>query len=237
MGKRTLTRRGASTLQAIGLTIGILLIAGGALLPVLGSLFNRSSTLSPEEQQQLVTEYVSTVGFDAFVGDSPRKGAEDPTSLIFEFSDFQCPFCAQAAPIVRELIEKRGDSVMVVYKHLPLAAIHPEAVPAARASWAAGQQDKFWEYHDALFENQASLGEDLYVQLAQDFGLDVDRFNQDRNSSEALSAIEADLALANEFRFQGTPTFMVNDFIIPGVPSLEGFEQILDQFEQNAPNT
>lgn len=237
MGKRTLTRRGASALQVIGLTLGVLLIAGGALFPVLSSLFSSSSGPEPEAQQQLVSEYVNANGFEAIVGNSPRKGAEDPKALVFEFSDFQCPFCAQAAPVVRELIEKRGDSVSVVFKHLPLAAIHPEAVPAARASWAAEQQGKFWEYHDALFQNQTSLGDNLYVQLAQELGLDIDRFNADRNNAEALAAIEADLALANRFQFRSTPTFMVNDLIIPGVPSLEGFEQILDHFEQNAPNT
>ena len=237
MGKQTFTRRGASAIQAIGLILGVLLIAGGALFPVISGLFSSSSNPGPEEQQQVVSEYVNENGFEAVVGNSPRKGAEDPTALVFEFSDFQCPFCAQSAPVVRELIEKHGDSVLVVFKHLPLAAIHPEAVPAARASWAAEQQGKFWEYHDALFANQGSLGDELYVQLAEDLGLDIDRFNQDRSSPEALTAIEADLALAREFQFSSTPTFMVNDLIIPGVPSLELFEQVFDHFEQNAPNS
>ena len=68
------------------------------------------------------------------------------------------------------------DDVLYVYKHLPLTQIHPEAIPSARASWAAQQQGQFWPYHDALFANQARLGSELYPEIAQDLGLDMDQF-------------------------------------------------------------
>ena len=238
MAKLTLNQRGASTLQMLGLGIGVLVIAGVGVLPLLGTLGgNNPSGPEAEERQEFVSQYVSEKGYAELVGNSPRKGAEEPKVIVFEFSDFQCPFCAQASPVVRELIEKHGDSVMVVYKHLPLAQIHPEAIPASRAAWAAAQQEKFWEYHDALFENQEELGEDLYVRLAEELEIDVDRFNEDRNSRDSRVAIEADLALARDLQLRSTPTFIMNDLLIPGAPTLEFFEEVLTQLENQPSNS
>jgi protein-disulfide isomerase len=102
-------------------------------------------------------------------------------------------------------------------------------MPAAKAAWAAGQQDQFWLYHDGLFVNQNRLGEDLYIELAEAMQLDMEQFNRDRASPEAEAAIQQDLELAQQLRLQGTPSFIMNDLLIPGGAPPQLFEEIFNQ--------
>ncbi len=87
------------------------------------------------------------------IGESPTTGSPTSKIVLVEFSDFQCPYCAEAHKTLKQLLAKHQNDVTLVYKYLPLAPIHDEALPAAKAAWAANQQGKFWEYHDALFAN------------------------------------------------------------------------------------
>lgn len=142
------------------------------------------------------------------LGHSPTTGAANGKMLIVEFSDFQCPFCAKAHTSLQQLVAERPN-VQLVYKHLPLVSIHDQALPAALAAWAAGAQGKFWDYHDALFSQQSQLGEALYLNAARSLGLDLDRFNHDRQSKAAIAAITSDTELAKELGIAGTPSFVV----------------------------
>jgi protein-disulfide isomerase len=146
--------------------------------------------------------------------------------VIIEFSDFQCPFCSRTQPTLKALL-KQYPEVSLAYKHLPLAQIHDQAVPAAKAAWAAQQQGKFWEYHDFLFANQQNLSEEYYQALAVELELDLDQFNRDRNSEEAKDAINADLAMAQELGATGTPFFVVNGEPVFGALSLADFAQLI----------
>ncbi|NER04425.1 MAG: thioredoxin domain-containing protein, partial [Okeania sp. SIO3C4] len=83
------------------------------------------------------------------IGNSPTFGSTEQKIVLFEFSDFQCPFCSRVQGNLKEFMDKHQDRVTLVFKHLPLVRIHPQAIPAAKASWAAQQQGKFWEYHDS----------------------------------------------------------------------------------------
>lgn len=142
------------------------------------------------------------------IGESPVRG--NPTApLLVEFSDFQCPYCAQAHRALLPLLEQQGKGLRLVFKHFPLSQIHPQAMPAARAAWAAGRQGKFWPFHDALFRDQAKLGDDLYEAVANNLGLNLDQFNRDRNGEASLRAIRQDFALAERLELQGTPTFLL----------------------------
>ena len=161
------------------------------------------------------------------IGASPSTGAADAKIILIEFSDFQCPFCRKAHVTIKQFMDKNGDKVKLVYKHLPLAQIHPQAIPAAEASIAAQQQGKFWEYHDALFENQARLGEELYLEIAKDLNLDLDRFKGDRK--KARKTLEQDLALARKLLVNGTPTFFMNEETFAGAVSLSDLEQALER--------
>jgi protein-disulfide isomerase len=144
------------------------------------------------------------------IGNSPAKGAAEQKIVLMMFSDFQCPYCASAHETVNQFMEKNQSKVTLVYKHLPLVKIHPEAMNSAKASWAALKQGKFWEYSDALFKQQDKLGEQFYVDTAKSLKLDVEKFNKDRKSEAANNAIEEDIKMAEKLGVPGTPFLVMN---------------------------
>lgn len=161
------------------------------------------------------------------IGNAPRRG--DGKIVMVMFSDFQCPYCAKAHETMQALLQRRGKDVTFVYKHFPLTQIHPEALPAARAAWAAGRQGQFWAYHDALFANQARLGESLYSEIATSLKLNLARFDQDRKGPASLQAIQADLDQAESLGLNGTPTMVMNQEFLMDPFTLEALEKQLDQ--------
>lgn len=161
----------------------------------------------------------------AMIGDSPVLGAANQQIVMVEFSDFQCPFCATANQNVKQFMAKHKDKVTLVYKHFPLTQIHPEALPAASAAWAANRQGKFWEYHDALFANQAKLSESFYLETATKLKLDINKFNADRKI--APDSIVKDFRLGRQLGVEGTPTFILNGEVITGAATLADFEKAL----------
>ena len=181
--------------------------------------------------QEEVNQVLASMDRTTFIGDSPVKGNPDAEVVVVKFSDFECPFCAVAAGHMKDFVAEREDEVLYVYKHFPLTSIHPEAEPASKASWAAAQQDQFWIYHNGLFANQNRLGDELYVELAEQIGLDVEQFNRDRNSDAAQAAIDADLALVQQLQLRGTPSFLMGGLLIPqGVPT-DSFGELLDNLK------
>jgi protein-disulfide isomerase len=128
-----------------------------------------------------------------------------------QFSDFECPYCARSAPLLRRLLEDYGDDVRLVYKHFPLS-FHAHARPAAIASLAAQEQDGFWEMHDALFRQAGRLQPAEFPALAEEVGLDADRFRRDVESKwkEYQSRIDSDYALGLKVDVRGTPSLFVN---------------------------
>lgn len=182
-------------------------------------------------RQQVVSDVWQDLDRATLIGNSPTRGDADADVVVMEFSDFQCPYCARAAQEVKQFVDANTDDVLFVYKHLPLAQIHPQAIPAAKAAWAAGQQGQFWAYHDALFANQSSLGEPLYQEIATTLGLDMAQFNQDRNSEAAQRAIARDMALAAELQLNSTPTFLINDILVPGAVPASFFEEALTRLK------
>ncbi|MBI2996692.1 MAG: thioredoxin domain-containing protein [Candidatus Melainabacteria bacterium] len=164
------------------------------------------------------------------IGESPVKGEKKADYTVIAFSDFQCPFCKRGDDTIKELQKKYDKKLKYVFKHFPLG-FHPEAMPAAKAAWAAGKQGKFFEYHDKLFENQGKLGEELYVQIAKDIGLNIDKFNKDRVSEDADKGIKGDIKQAESVGIQGTPGFLLNGIKIFGAYPLDHFEKVISQLE------
>lgn len=144
------------------------------------------------------------------VGSAPVKGPKNAPITIVEFSDFQCPFCSQAVPVLKRLEEAYGSKVRVAFKHLPLETMHPQAKGAAEASLAAHEQGKFWEYHDRLFANQRALDRPSLEKYAEELGLDMKRFRQALDTGKFSAAVSADSAEAFKVGADGTPTFYVN---------------------------
>jgi protein-disulfide isomerase len=141
------------------------------------------------------------------IGQSPTTGATEQKIVLIEFSDFQCPYCAEAHKTLKQFMAKHQDEVKLVYKHFPLIEVHAEALVAAKAAWAANQQGKFWQYEDELFSNQDKLNEGFYLDTAKKLDLDLEKFNSDRNA--ALLSIQQDMQLGQQLGLSGTPFFLM----------------------------
>jgi Na+/H+ antiporter NhaA len=137
------------------------------------------------------------------------RGPEDAPVTLVEYGDFECPYCGQAEPIVRELLADRGD-VRYVWRHLPLTDVHPNAELAAEAAEAAGAQGKFWEMHDRLLQNQSALRPPALLKHAEALGLDVERFREDLRRNAYAGRLARDVESAELSGVSGTPTFFVN---------------------------
>jgi protein-disulfide isomerase len=148
--------------------------------------------------------------------------------FLVEYSDFQCPFCSRHHPTLQKVMEDYGDQVAWVYRHFPLTSIHPQAEPAANASECASEQGKFWEYADALFENQTSLSDDYYGELAGDLGLNVSKFNDCFENSKYQGEIDADAGTGRTAGVTGTPATFINGQAVSGAVPYSTFKQIID---------
>lgn len=165
-------------------------------------------------------------------GDHPVLGSPNPQIQIVEFSDFECPFCQAAHPVLRSMIQKHGDKVQLQYRHFPVASIHPRASFAAEASECARDQGKFWEYHDVLFQNQDRMEDDDLVRYAGSLGMDVVEFTRCYESQEKQQDVADDFTAGLQAGVVGTPTFFVNGFPIQGVVPIETWEEIIDRVAQ-----
>jgi len=173
------------------------------------------------------------------VGDAPHvKGAseEDAVLTIVEFSDFQCPACKAAEPLLTQFVEENPGEVRLVYRHYPLNSIHPNARYAAIASEIAAEYGLFWEYHDELFARQTDWsGEsdptDMFVGYAETVGIDVEEFRTALENSQQGSiyaqAVQADQSKANELNLDSTPSMYFNGTLTPGVPTAAFLQQKL----------
>jgi len=229
---------GIGFFSAVGVALLISLLSfmrGGDEVPIAeapeAELAESNAPADLREHQALVSEVVADLGREVLIGDSPTLGNPDADVVLLEFSDFQCPYCARASDQVETFMADHDQEVLLVFKHLPLTSIHPEALPAALAAWAAEQQDQFWAFHQALFANQAELSDDLYVQIAEDLGMDLEQFNRDRASEAAKTAVARDLALAQEFQLRSTPTFIMDNLLIPAAVPSEFFAEALQRLQ------
>jgi protein-disulfide isomerase len=158
---------------------------------------------------------------------APAKGsATAPVSLV-EFSDFECPFCAEAAPVVHQLLATYPTQVRLAFKHYPLP-MHKESPLAHEAALAAGEQGKFWEMHDLLFASQDKLTHDDLIAKAKQLNLDMLRFTRDLDSHRFKPAVEADRQEGNRLGVDGTPFFFINGHAISGGVSLADFKKLID---------
>ena len=160
-------------------------------------------------------------------GDSATMGPADGKVLIVEFSDYQCPFCSQAEPLLDQVMQAYPKDVKRVYKQFPLTSIHPNAMPASKAAIAAGKQGKFWEMHAKLFGNQRELSPENYKKWAGELKLDLAKFEKDMASPEVQSQIDKEMQEARAADVTGTPTIFVNGKRLQQ-RSFEGFKAAID---------
>lgn len=183
---------------------------------------------------------------DIDVDDDPFLGPKDAKVVVVEFSDFECPYCGAAMGTHEALVQRfksqdpnweaavpklkelaKQGKIRFVFRDFPLG-FHSQAQPAAEASECADEQGKFWDYHDALFENQDSLGNSLYVNLAEQLGLDVDKFKTCIETNKYEDEVKADLNYGQSIGVSGTPAFFINGMKISGAQPYSVFKQIID---------
>ena len=157
------------------------------------------------------------------------KGNLEASVKLVEFSDFQCPACSTFQPALQEVMTLYGDNLSLEYKHFPLP-IHPFAKQAAVAAEAAGQQGKFFEFHDLLFANQSDWAGVVtpgtyFIQYAEELGLDIGLFRSHLNASLLRDKVQAEAIEAQELGVTGTPTFFLNGEKM----TFESYQSFIDQ--------
>src|SRR5262249_15356800 len=135
--------------------------------------------------------------------------ANAPVTLV-EYGDYQCPYCGQAYPIVKEVQRRMGDRLRFVFRNFPLTQVHPRAEHAAEAAECAAAQGAFWAMHDTLFENQRHLDDDALVRYARELGLDADMFVQEMTAHAYAGRVREDFMSGVRSGVNGTPTFFIN---------------------------
>jgi Na+/H+ antiporter NhaA len=138
------------------------------------------------------------------------RGSEAAPVTLLEYGDYQCPYCGQAEPVVRELLDSFGDDLRYVWRHLPLNDVHPNAQAAAEATEAAAAQGAFWQMNDKLLLNQDALMPPDLTRYAEELGLDVERFWDELRRREYAERVAEDVSSADASGVAGTPTFFIN---------------------------
>ena len=179
-----------------------------------------------ENERRLLEKSFKNKVTDIQIGASPAQGPQDAKITIFAFQDFECPHSKRATMTFKPLLKQYAGKVRFVFKNRPLTS-HQYAEAAAKAALAAQMQDRFWEYHDLLFENSTKLGEEVFLRLAKELDLDIEKFNADRNSKTVEERLNADIAEANKRGFRGTPTFVINGVVVTGSRSQSYFNNII----------
>ncbi len=212
----------------VGLFLGYVvwgtdLFWGGAKAPQAAAQVGGPVVEAPvTSQPQFVRYDIPTKGFHAI-------GPEDAPITIVEFSDYQCPFCRRwHDEVYQPLLAAYPGKIKLVYRNLPLTSIHPDALSAAEAAMCAGEQDAYWQYHEKLFSSE-SLGTGVYMQYAQELGLDAQSFEACITDHKYKEAIQADSNFAIDLGISSTPTFFINGLAVVGAQPLNVFKQIIDK--------
>ena len=222
-----------------GLTTGIAITAllGFLAVTIATSLRTESSQAEPapevaiNDNDPTPTAPTPSAKVDIEIKDTDHiRGDKNAPVTIVEYSDFQCPYCAKFHKTLNQVMKNYKGEVNWVYRHFPLD-FHEYARSAAEASECAADQNKFWEYNDALFKNQADIDEEIFAKLAKDLKLDVGKFNKCLDSGKYTDKVESDYQSGVDIEVAGTPGAFINGTRLKGaVPyaELEGeIEELL----------
>jgi protein-disulfide isomerase len=141
--------------------------------------------------------------------DHVRGPIDAPVQLVI-YGDFECGYCGQTHLILQAIMDHMGDQVCIVFRHFPLTNQHPHAEHAAEAAEAAGEQRRFWEMHDIMFENQDALDDDDLIAYAGELGVDTDRFADEIVAGAHAERIRHHRATGIKSGVDGTPTIFIN---------------------------
>jgi protein-disulfide isomerase/rhodanese-related sulfurtransferase len=198
----------------LGLMVGI---------PTYVVLINEHSIAPPVQASK------SELDQDLVRPDSHAMGDLQSPVTVVEFGDFQCPMCAHAAAIMKQMEQEYHGRVRFIFRQFPLASIHPFAEKAAEASECAAEQGKFWEAVDKFYSHQSDLGMPALMRYGAELGLDQARFNQCLTSGSMAARVQQDLADGRAIHVRFTPTFFLGSHLVEGVPAPAQFSAMLDE--------
>lgn len=227
--KRSHFYAGVSVLTFLaGILIGYV-IWGSGLLPGLGSASLSASQSGGPIVEAPVTAEPEIPRYDVPTEGHYSIGPADAPITIVEFSDYQCPFCRRwHDEVYNDLLAAYPGQIRLVYRHLPLTSIHPDAFSAAEAALCAGEQSAYWQFHEKLFSSDL-LGTAVYFQYAQELNLNRTAFEACLNDGKYQDEVQADMDFAISLGVRSTPTFFVNGLAIVGAQPLDVFKQVIDQ--------
>ncbi|TAK02140.1 MAG: DsbA family protein [Candidatus Manganitrophaceae bacterium] len=159
----------------------------------------------------------------------PVRGEPTASVTIEEFSDFQCPYCARSVSTVKQILEAYPGRVRWVFRHFPVFESHPDAPALHLVSIAAGEQGRFWEMHDLLFENREQVTRDDILGYARRLNLDMKRFQEALGNRELIGRIETDYNEAVDRGVRATPTFFINGRKVEGAIPYSLFKQEVER--------
>jgi len=162
-------------------------------------------------------------------GSGSYLGPQQADLVLVEFADFQCPYCKAVFLTIKALGKEYGNSLKIIFRNYPNTIDHPQALKAALAAACANEQNKFWEYHDQLFINQADLSDQNLKNIALNLGLNSTQFNQCLDSNKYLVQIQSDMQDGATLNVKATPTFLLNGNSFSGNVPYDVFKKIIDQ--------
>ncbi len=186
---------------------------------------------SLKSKAKVVTHLTAPPVFRATISavGAPMKGASNAPVTIVKFEDFECPFCKKAQPILTEILSRYKGKLRVVHKDLPLESIHAKARHAAEAARCAGDESKYWEYHDRLYAASPAVAIADLKTYAKELGLNQELFDTCLSSGKYKALVQKDLNDGAALGLTGTPAFFINGREITGAQPLEMFTAIIDE--------
>jgi len=191
---------------------------------------NVTSAPAPKEEQDKKPAEDTAIWRVPVLDDDPVQGPKDALVTVVEFSDFQCPFCKRVEDTIKQVHDKYGNDVRIVWKDLPLP-FHPRAIPASTLARVALKQKGnkgFWDAHHALFDSQPKLEDADLEAVAQKLGVNWSNVKTAIDDKKFQAKLDANAELANDLNAKGTPHFFVNGFRLSGAQPFEKFQEVID---------
>jgi protein-disulfide isomerase len=160
---------------------------------------------------------------------APMRGNPSARVTLVKFEDFHCPYCRRLQPTLAQLLLRYGDDLRIVHRDFPLDSVHPLARRSHEAARCAGEQDKFWAYHDVLFANPPATTDDQLKEFAKEVGLDMPAFEECLQSGKYKAAIQADVDLGLKLGLTGTPSIFIDGRLLSGAQPMENFVAVIDE--------
>ena len=222
-------RWGRAIIIAVVVMAALLVVSSWLMIDLMLKVARQSGSAQSGIEKVLSGEEVARARQLAEKTDRPYLGNLEAKLVVVEFGDFKCPFSGQEFSVIRGLINKYKDDILLIYRHFP---IYKNSAQLAQAAWCAQEQDKFWPLHDRLFFSQdQELSDDALKQLAQQAGVDLKKFNACVASKKYEGRVTEDATDGQALGVRGTPTFFINGIKVEGVVTLEDCEKIIRKYE------